>query len=54
MTDTAPARRQLHSPGSRSCPNIGCWLVKHGSSDDDIARAIGGNAIRALRRARAR
>ena len=29
--------------------NIVRWLVKHGYSDEDIARVIGGNAIRVLR-----
>jgi membrane dipeptidase len=32
-------------------PNIVRWLVKHGYSDDDIARAIGGNTLRVLRQA---
>jgi membrane dipeptidase len=26
----------------------GCWLVKHGYSDADIAKAIGGNIMRVL------
>ena len=29
-------------------PNIVRWLVKHGYSDDDIAKAIGGNVMRVL------
>ena len=29
-------------------PNIVRWLVSHGYSDDDIARAIGGNVMRVL------
>jgi microsomal dipeptidase-like Zn-dependent dipeptidase len=29
-------------------PNIVRWLVKHGYSDDDIAKVIGGNAMRVL------
>ena len=29
-------------------PNIVRWLVAHGYSDDDIARAIGGNVMRVL------
>jgi membrane dipeptidase len=29
--------------------NIVRWLVKHGYSDDDIAKVIGGNASRVLR-----
>ena len=34
-------------PG-RGFPNIVRWLVKHGYSDDDIAKAIGGNMMRVL------
>jgi membrane dipeptidase len=30
-------------------PNVVRWLVKHRYSDDDVARAIGGNTLRALR-----
>ena len=30
-------------------PNIVRWLVKHGSSDEDIAKVIGGNALRVLK-----
>ena len=30
-------------------PNIVRWLVKHGYGDEDIAKAIGGNTLRALR-----
>jgi membrane dipeptidase len=33
---------------SESFPNIVRWLVRHGYSDDDIGRAIGGNVLRAL------
>ena len=29
-------------------PNIVRWLVKHGYSDDEIAKAIGGNTLRVL------
>lgn len=29
-------------------PNIVRWLVRHGYSDDDIAKAMGGNALRVL------
>jgi membrane dipeptidase len=29
-------------------PNIVRWLVKHGYSDDDISKAIGGNTLRVL------
>ena len=32
-------------------PNIVRWLVKHGYSDDDIAKAIGGNTLRVLEQA---
>jgi membrane dipeptidase len=32
-------------------PNIVRWLVKHGYSDDDIAKAIGGNTLRVLAQA---
>ncbi|HKF86436.1 MAG TPA: membrane dipeptidase [Candidatus Limnocylindrales bacterium] len=35
-------------------PNIVRWLVKHGYSDDDIAKAIGGNTLRVLEQAWAR
>lgn len=32
-------------------PNIVRWLVKHGYSDDEIGRAIGGNTLRVLEQA---
>jgi membrane dipeptidase len=32
-------------------PNIVRWLVRHGYSDDEIAKAIGGNTIRVLEQA---
>ncbi|HEX5828885.1 MAG TPA: membrane dipeptidase [Candidatus Limnocylindrales bacterium] len=35
-------------------PNIVRWLVKHGYSDDEIAKAIGGNTLRVLEQAWAR
>ncbi|MEO5966468.1 MAG: membrane dipeptidase [Candidatus Limnocylindrales bacterium] len=35
-------------------PNIVRWLVKHGYSDDDIAKVIGGNTLRVLEQAWAR
>ena len=35
-------------------PNIVRWLVKHGYTDDDIAKAIGGNTRRVLEQAWAR
>jgi membrane dipeptidase len=30
-------------------PNVVRWLVLHGYADEDIAKAIGGNTLRALR-----
>ncbi|HKY51554.1 MAG TPA: membrane dipeptidase [Candidatus Limnocylindria bacterium] len=33
---------------SESFPNVVRWLVRHGYSDADIGRAIGGNVLRAL------
>ena len=42
----------LENPGD--FPNIVRWLVKHGYSDDDIAKAIGGNTLRVLGQAWAR
>ena len=30
-------------------PNIVRWLVKHSYSDEDIAKVIGGNALRVLK-----
>jgi membrane dipeptidase len=30
-------------------PNIARWLVKHGYKDDDIVKAIGGNALRVMK-----
>ena len=30
-------------------PNIVRWMVKHGYSDEDISKAIGGNVMRVLR-----
>lgn len=35
-------------------PNVVRWLVKHGYSDDEIAKAIGGNTLRVLGQAWAR
>ena len=32
-------------------PNIVRWLVKHGYSDDEIAKATGGNTLRVLEQA---
>jgi microsomal dipeptidase-like Zn-dependent dipeptidase len=33
---------------AEAMPNVVRWLVQHGYSDDDIARAVGGNAMRVL------
>ena len=38
----------LENP-AEAFPNIVRWLVKHGYSDDDIAKVIGGNTMRVLR-----
>ncbi|HEX6989435.1 MAG TPA: membrane dipeptidase, partial [Bacillota bacterium] len=40
--------RGLENP-AECFPNIVRWLVKHGYSDDDIAKVIGGNTLRVLR-----
>ena len=40
--------RGLENPTEASW-NIARWLVKHGYSDEDIAKVIGGNVIRVLR-----
>ena len=37
----------LESPAEY--PNIVRWLVKHGYKDDDVAKTIGGNALRVMR-----
>ncbi|HEX7004333.1 MAG TPA: membrane dipeptidase [Trueperaceae bacterium] len=37
----------LENP-AETFPNIGRWLVKHGYSDEDIAKVLGGNIIRVL------
>lgn len=37
----------LENPGE-AFPNIVGWLVKHGYSDEDIAKVIGGNTMRVL------
>jgi membrane dipeptidase len=36
---------------AEAMPNIVRWLVQHGYSDEDIARAVGGNAMRVLDKA---
>jgi membrane dipeptidase len=41
-----PYVRGLENPGD--FPNVVRWLVKHGYSDDEIAKAIGGNTLRVL------
>ncbi|UQN08751.1 dipeptidase [Deinococcus sp. QL22] len=38
----------LESP-AEAFPNIVRWLVTHGYSDDDIAKAVGGNVMRVLK-----
>lgn len=38
----------LESP-AEAFPNIVRWLVKHGYSDDDIGKAVGGNVMRVLK-----
>ncbi|HEX6989431.1 MAG TPA: membrane dipeptidase [Bacillota bacterium] len=43
-----PYVRGLENP-AECFPNIVRWLVKHGYSDDDIAKVIGGNTLRVLR-----
>ena len=39
----------VENPGD--FPNIVRWLVKHGYSDEEIAKAIGGNTLRVLEQA---
>ena len=39
--------RGLENPTEAS-HNIVRWLVKHGYSDEDIAKVVGGNALRVL------
>ena len=43
-----PYVKYLENP-TESSWNIPRWLVKHGYSDEDIAKVLGGNAIRVLR-----
>jgi len=43
----------LENP-SEAFPNIVRWLVKHGYSDDDIGKAVGGNVLRVLKQVWAR
>lgn len=40
----------LENP-AEAFPNIVRWLVKHGYSDEDIAKAVGGNVLRVLKEA---
>ena len=42
-----PYVKYLENPTEASW-NIPRWLIKHGYSDEDIAKVIGGNAIRVL------
>ncbi|HET7700179.1 MAG TPA: membrane dipeptidase [Candidatus Limnocylindria bacterium] len=37
----------IENPGE-SFPNVARWLIRHGYSDGDIAKVMGGNVIRAL------
>ena len=37
----------IENPGE-SFPNIARWLVRHGYTDEDIGKALGGNVLRAL------
>jgi membrane dipeptidase len=43
-----PYVKGLENPGD--FPNVVRWLVKHGYSDDEIAKATGGNTLRVLER----
>jgi len=45
-----PYVKGLENP-AECFPNIVRWLVKHDYSDDEIAKAVGGNALRVLRQA---
>ena len=40
--------RGLENP-AEAFPNVVRWMVKHGYSDEDIAKVIGGNVMRALK-----
>ena len=46
--DEVPYVEGLENP-AEAFPNIVRWLVKHGHSDGDIAKAIGGNVLRVLK-----
>ena len=46
--EEVPYVKYLENP-TESSWNIPRWLIKHGYSDEDIAKVIGGNAIRVLR-----
>ena len=46
--EEVPFVKYLENP-TESSWNIPRWLVKHGYSDEDIAKVIGGNAIRVLK-----
>ena len=46
--EEVPFVKYLENP-TESSWNIIRWLVKHGYSDEDIGKVIGGNAIRVLK-----
>ncbi|HWG02515.1 MAG TPA: membrane dipeptidase [Trebonia sp.] len=45
--DRVPYVAGLENP-VENFPNITGWLVKHGYSDDDIKKVVGGNVLRVL------
>jgi membrane dipeptidase len=34
---------------TESIPNVARWMIKHGYSDQEIAKVIGGNALHLLK-----
>ncbi|THF86035.1 diguanylate cyclase [Deinococcus sp. KSM4-11] len=48
--DKVPFVDGIESP-AEAFPNIVRWLVKHGYSDEDIGKAVGGNIMRVLKEA---
>jgi membrane dipeptidase len=40
--------RGMENP-TDSIQNVARWMVKHGYSDSDVSKVIGGNALRLLR-----
>ena len=46
--EEVPFVKSLENPTEASW-NIPRWLIKHGYSEEEIAKVIGGNAIRVLR-----